>query len=251
MPIYHKLGKFPHKRHIQFRKENGDLYVEQLFGTEGFSGLASLLYHTNRPTIVKSIGESKDLTPEIAYAKSLKAHRFLGFQATPVDDFLNSRIPLMVNNDVIIGVASPRKSMKDYFYKNTDADEMLFIHEGKGVLKTMVGQIPFEYGDYLVIPRGTIYQLHFHTTENRIFYTESFSPIKPPKRYMNQFGQFLEHSPYCERDLKLPENLETIDAHGDFLVYIKKGEEVFPYTYATHPFDARRPHCPLGALPPL
>jgi homogentisate 1,2-dioxygenase len=237
MPIYHKLGKFPNKRHIQYRKENGDLFVEQLFGTEGFSGLASLLYHTYRPTIVKSIGETKDLAPVIAHTKNLKAHRFLGFQAPPVDDFLESRIPLMVNNDVIVGVAAPRKSMKDYFYKNADADEMLFIHEGKGVLKTMVGQIPFEYGDYLIIPRGMIYQIEFETENNRLLYLESFSPIYTPRHYRNKFGQLGEHAPFCERDYKLPQDLETYDQKGDFEIKIKKQSLLYSYIYGSHPFD--------------
>ena len=237
MPIYHKLGQFPQKRHTQFRKENGELYYEQLFGTEGFSGLASLLYHTYRPTMVKSIGKIIDLTPEIASQKNLKAHRFLGFQAPPKDDFLESRLPLMLNNDVVIGVAAPRASMKDYFYKNVDADEMLFIHEGSGVLKTMLGQIPFEYGDYLIIPRGMIYQIEFDTHNNRLLYLESFSPIYTPRNYRNKFGQLAEHSPFCERDYKLPQDLQTFDQKGEFEIKIKKQGLLYSYQYSTHPFD--------------
>ena len=110
----------------------------------------------------------------------------------------------MFNKDVYLAAAAPQKSMTDYFFKNADADEVIFIHEGSGVLKTVYGQIEFEYGDYLVIPRGTIYQLHFATENNRLFITESFSPIRPPKRYLNQYGQLMEHSPYCERDIKYP-----------------------------------------------
>jgi homogentisate 1,2-dioxygenase len=143
----------------------------------------------------------------------------------------------MVNNDVIIGVASPRKSMKDYFYKNTDADEMLFIHEGKGVLKTMVGQITFEYGDYLIIPRGMIYQIEFETENNRLLYLESFSPIYTPRHYRNKFGQLGEHAPFCERDYKLPQDLETYDQKGDFEIKIKKQSILYSYIYGSHPFD--------------
>ena len=128
--------------------------------------------------------------------------------------------------------------MQDYFYKNADADEVLFIHEGSGKLKTIYGQIPFEYGDYLVIPRGTTYQLDVENENNRIFITESFSPIHPPKRYLNNFGQLLEHAPYCERDIKLPENLKTYDEIGDYKVIIKKSDQYFNYTMASHPFDA-------------
>jgi homogentisate 1,2-dioxygenase len=238
MPFYHKLGNIPAKRHTQFRKPDGTLYSEELVSTEGFSSLYSLVYHSHPPTLVKEIGQPFSVAPKAAIKNNMQNRSFLTYNTKTDGDYLKSRTPLLFNSDLTLGTAAPSKSMTDYFFKNSDADEVLFIHQGEGILKTVYGQIPFEYGDYLVIPRGTIYQLHFHTTENRIFYTESFSPIKPPKRYMNQFGQFLEHSPYCERDLKLPENLETIDAHGDFLVYIKKGEEVFPYTYATHPFDA-------------
>jgi homogentisate 1,2-dioxygenase len=127
--------------------------------------------------------------------------------------------------------------MTDYFYKNVDADEMLFIHRGKGVLKTLVGNIPFEYGDYLIIPRGMIYQIHFETEDNRLLVLESFSPLYTPKRYRNYFGQLLEHSPFCERDYKLPQDLETHDQKGEFLVKVKKQNKLHHITYGTHPFD--------------
>ncbi|MBJ7427788.1 MAG: homogentisate 1,2-dioxygenase [Bacteroidia bacterium] len=238
MAFYHKQGQIPAKRHTQFRKPDGSLYSEELVSTEGFSSLYSLVYHCHPPTLVKEIGEAYDIEPKAAIEKNLQNRSFLTFKATPVDDYLKSRVYTLFNNDVYLASAAPRKSMTDYFFKNADADEVLFIHEGSGVLKTVYGQIPFEYGDYLVIPRGTIYQLHFETEQNRLFITESFSPIRPPKRYLNQYGQLLEHSPYCERDIKLPELKETFDEKGDFKVLIKKQDMIFPYTYATHPFDA-------------
>ena len=182
MPIYQSLGRIPTKRHTRFDKPGGGYYYEQLFGTEGFHGMASLLYHTYRPTEVKDIGEPKDVTPKLAVEKSLTSRKLIGFNVNPKDDFLDSRTPLLVNKDVHIGVAAPGKSMTSYFYKNASADELLFIHKGKGTLKTMVGSIPFEGGDYLIIPRGMIYQIHFDTPDNRIFYVESFSPIYTPKR---------------------------------------------------------------------
>lgn len=237
MPIYHKLGEITPKRHTAYKKPGGGYYYEQLFGTEGFHGMASLLYHAHRPTMVKEILESYDVSPKIAVAKNLKALRLKGFNIAPVDDFLESRKPLLVNSDVHMGVAAPRNSMGDYFYKNTDADELIFIHRGSGKLRTMLGTIPFVYGDYLIIPRGMIYQIEFDSTENRIFYLESFSPIYTPKRYRNEFGQLLEHSPFCERDLKLPQNLETHDEKGEFLVKIKKQGMMHQYVYASHPFD--------------
>ncbi len=199
--------------------------------------MASLLYHTHRPTEVKQVKEVIDLTPKIAQQKSLVSRKLIGFDVAPQDDFLESRTPLLVNSDVHIGVIAPRKSMTDYFYKNASADELLFIHKGSGKLKTLLGTINFKYGDYLIIPRGMIYQIHFDTTDNRLLYVESFSPIYTPKRYRNEFGQLLEHAPYCERDLILPTDLETHDEQGDFLIKIKKQHNLYHYVYATHPFD--------------
>jgi len=237
MPIYHKLGNIPAKRHTVFKSPTGKLYYEQLFGTEGFSGMSSLLYHIHRPTQIKEILRSYSIAPKIAVANNIKPLLLSTFQVPPKVDYLESRTPLMLNNDCIIGVAAPQKSVTDYFFKNADADEMLFIHKGKGVLKTFMGEIPFEYGDYLIIPRGMIYQIHFETSENRILYLESYQPIYTPKRYRNSFGQLLEHSPFCERDYKLPQNLNPIDEKGEFLIKVKKQNEIFEIVYATHPFD--------------
>ncbi len=238
MPFYHRVGKLPEKRHTQFRKPDGSLYAEELISTEGFSSLYSLVYHCHPPTLVKDIETAKDLSPVAALSKNLQNRSFLTFKTKPVDDYLESRVVMLFNRDCYLSVAAPKKSMTDYFYKNADADEVIFVHEGSGTLKTLYGQIKFAYGDYLVIPRGIIYQMEFNDENNRLFIIESFSPVKPPNRYMNQFGQFLEHSPYCERDIKLPENLQTHDELGDFKVYIKKQDLLYPYTYATHPFDA-------------
>jgi len=227
----------PPKRHTQFEKADGSLYYEQLFGTIGFDGMSSLLYHTHRPTQVKEIRKSIDVSPKIAVGKNIHARKLVSFDVPPQDDFLDARTVLMVNNDIHIGVAAPRKSMTSYFYKNADADEMLFIHKGTGTLRTLVGNIEFEYGDYLIIPRGMIYQIEFDTADNRILYSESFHPIYTPKRYRNHFGQMLEHSPFCERDYKLPQNLETHDEEGEFLMKIKKEGMLHELVYATHPFD--------------
>ena len=237
MPFYYKLGNIPPKRHTQFRKPDGELYAEELVSTEGFSSNYSLVYHCHAPTIVKELGEAYSVEPKIAREKHLKHTSLLGFKIKPDDDYLKSRKPVLVNTDLHISLAAPRKSMTDYFYKNTMADEMIFIHEGSGVLKTGYGNIDFEYGDYLIVPRGVIHQIHFNTENNRLFIVESFSPIKAPKRYRNENGQLLEHSPFCERDIKTPKNLETHDEKGDFKILIKKQGLIYPYVYATHPFD--------------
>jgi homogentisate 1,2-dioxygenase len=237
MPIYHKLGNIPSKRHTQFENPNGGLYYEQLFGTEGFHGHSSLSYHIHRPTQVKEILKSYSVEPKIAIGKNIKSLLLKGFEIKPEDDFLNSRKNLLVNKDCVIGLAAPRKSLTSYFYKNADADEMLFIHKGKGKLRTMLGNIPFEYGDYLIIPRGIIYQIEFDTEDNRLLYVESYAPFYTPKRYKNESGQHLEHSPFCERDFILPNELESHDEKGDFVIKMKKEGMMHEVVYATHPFD--------------
>ncbi len=237
MPRYHKLGKIPHKRHTVFKKESGSIHYEQLFGTIGFDGMSSLLYHLHPPTMVKEIHGSIKVAPEVAIDKNMQMRAFKGFDCKPESDFLNARKPILTNSDVTLWISSPEESMKNYFYKNVDADEVIFIHKGNGTLKTQLGNINFGYGDYLVIPRGMIYQIDFESKDNKHFLIESRHPIYTPKRYRNWFGQLLEHSPYCERDLRVPENLQTFDEKGTFIVKIKKEGILYDYEYASHPFD--------------
>lgn len=237
MPRYHTLGKIPPKRHTVFKNEKGGLFQEELFGTAGFAGMSSLIYHLYPPTVVSDIKQVKDLTPKIAVQKNMKALSFKGFSLKPVDDYLESRKTIFVNNDLHIGLAAPKSFSKDYFYRNSDADEMLFIHVGSGTLKTMYGNLDFKYGDYLIIPRGTTYQIDFDTEDNRILYIESFSPILSPNRYRNNFGQFLEHSPFCERDFRLPKDLQIHDEKGVFKILSKKQGLLWEYTHQNHPFD--------------
>lgn len=237
MPHYHQLGSIPHKRHTQFRKPDGTLYSEQLFSTEGFSDDYALLYHCHPPTQIIRTEPQQDVSPQIAEEKMLKHRSFEGFKVPRIDDYLHSRIPVLVNGDCHIVLAAPRKSTTDYFYKNTDGDEMIFIHEGSGKVITQYGQLPFSYGDYIVLPRGTIYQIHFDTPDNRLFIVESFTPLRYPKRYVSRRGQLMEHSPYCERDIRPPQDLLTIDQKGDFLIKAKKKGVLYGLHYGTHPFD--------------
>ena len=237
MSYYYSLGQVPHKRHTQFRKADGELYAEELFSTEGFSNDYTLMYHCHPPTQIIKTEAQFSVAPEIAEEKMLKHRCFDGFQIIPVKDYLLSRIPVLVNNDCHIVLAAPQESMADYFYKNADADELIFVHEGEGVLKTLYGEISFGYGDYLVIPRGTIYQVEFSSDRNRLFIVESFSPIHFPKRYQSRYGQLLENSPFCERDLRPPSNLVTYDEKGDFLIRVKKKGMMYGLHYGHHPFD--------------
>ncbi len=237
MPLYHQLGKIPHKRHTTFEKTGGGYYYEQLFGTEGFHGMSSLLYHTHRPTMISEVRPYIDASPVAAIDKNISPLMLDGFKVAPHEDFLASRTTVLFNSDLNITLAAPSKSQKSYFYKNADADELIFIHKGTGVLRTLMGNLKFEYGDYLVVPRGIIYQIEFDQSDNRLFIVESFSPIVTPKRYRNEFGQLLEHSPYCERDIRKPDHLETHDEKGEFVIKIRKQNVIHEVVYTSHPFD--------------
>jgi len=190
-----------------------------------------------RPTQVKEIRGQVHDAPKIAVANNIKSYRLHGFKVKPEADYLQSRKPVLTNKDCTIMLAAPQKSVTDYFFKNADADELIFIHRGSGKLRTHLGNLNFSYGDYLLIPRGVIYQIQFDNEDNRLFIVESHRPIYTPKRYRNWFGQLLEHSPYCERDIRRPLELETHDEKGDFLMKIKKQGDIFDMIYATHPFD--------------
>jgi homogentisate 1,2-dioxygenase len=237
MPRYHKLGSFPHKRHTVFKNGGEKLHYEQLFGTIGFEGMSSLLYHIHPPTQVKSIEKKIDISPKIAVKNNMQMRGFKGFNINEKLDFLKSRVPILTNSDVTLHLSNPINSKADYFYKNVDADEVIFVHKGTGVLRTPMGKIEFKSGDYLIIPRGMIYKMDFNDDENRHFIIESNHPVYTPKKYRNWFGQLLEHSPYCERDLRVPSELETYDEKGDFLIKIKKEGFLYDYIYGSHPFD--------------
>jgi homogentisate 1,2-dioxygenase len=237
MSHYYTLGQIPRKRHVVFRKPDGGLYAEQLVSTEGFSDTYSLVYHCHPPTMVTKIDEAYSVAPKVADPKNMQHRLFRGFDVPPADDYLESRIPVLVNSDCHISLAAPRSSMKNYWFKNSGADEMIFIHRGNGTLRTMYGNIPFSYGDHLIVPRGVIYQMEFDGEDNRLFIVESFAPLRFPKRYLNKYGQLLEHAPFCERDIRKPLQLETHDEKGDFLVKIKREDMIWPYHFASHPFD--------------
>ena len=237
MPHYHSLGSIPHKRHTQFRKPDGQLYAEQLFSTEGFSNDYSILYHGHAPTKIIKTDEPVNIAPVAADEKKMQHRSFEGFAIKPADDYLQSRVPILINNDCHIVLAAPKKSLTDYFYKNADADELIFVHQGSGKVLTPYGELPFSYGDYIHIPRGTIYQVHFDNSDNRLFIVESFSPIRFPKKYLSRYGQLLEQSPFCERDIRKPANLQAREETGDFLIKIKKQGMLYGLHYGSHPFD--------------
>jgi homogentisate 1,2-dioxygenase len=218
--FYVKRGEVPHKRHTQFRKQDGSLYAEELFGVEGFAGRSSLLYHHTPPTQTHEIGEPTRVSLEPADPEGTQAHRHRLVNTKdlePSGDGLSGRIPLFYNADVTFGVVRPAESMTDY-YRNGVADEMYYVHEGSGTLETIFGPIPYGPGDYLVIPIGTTFRLVPDAgSAQRMLWLECPSEIEPPKRYRNDYGQLLEHSPYYHRDIRPPDLMAPrAEEHGDF-----------------------------------
>ncbi len=237
MPYYASLGALPPKRHTQFRKKDGSLYAEQLFSTQGFSSEYSLLYHLHPPTEIVEAAAGKMIRPVALEDYRLIPRSFEGFGVLPEKTYLESRKVILFNGDCRIALAAPEAGTDDSFVKNAGADELIFIHEGSGILYTMYGELTFRSGDYIMVPRGTIYQVSFDTPANRLLVTESFHPYRFPRKYLGKNGQLAEHAPYCERDLRIPENLRTIDEEGRFEIQVIKGDYQYPVTYLHHPFD--------------
>jgi homogentisate 1,2-dioxygenase len=237
MPYYTRAGQIPDKRHTAFRQPDGRLYAEELVSTEGFSSLYSLVYHVFPPTRVVRHEPPRPFGPLAAIEHNIQCRRLLGYDLKPVPDYLESRTPILFNNDVCLSLAAPQQSMEGHFYKNAQADEVLFIHQGSGELITGYGVLRFQYGDYLHVPRGVIYQVQFDTPENRLLIIESYSPVCFPKKYLNRYGQLEEHSPIHERDLVLPVFEGPTAQEGEHLIYIKKANRLYPTVYNNHPFD--------------
>ncbi len=237
MPFYYAMGKIPHKRHTQFRKPDGTLYAEELFGEEGFSGVESLLYHQHPPTRVSKIARHGSVCLDEWQQDEHRHHHLKTADAAAGGDPVEGRHLLMYNSDCAISVVRPTEPM-NYFYRNAQGDELLFVHEGKGDLETTFGTLPYGEGDYLVIPRGTTWRLQPSDGAQRFLVVEAYGgAIQPPKRYRNQFGQLLEHSPYCERDLRPPSELPVHEERGEFDVRVRVNNEVMTYTYDFHPLD--------------
>ncbi len=241
MPTYHRLGKIPRKRHTVFRQENGELYAEELMGTKGFEGLSSLIYHVHQPTRVRSVRLFKDLAWEVDGAQTFHHRHFRTGQLAQTPSATLDRIPLLFNNDVAILFAAPQRD-DDFFYRNGMGDEIVYVSDGAGVLESLVGDIPFGKGDYLIVPRGIVHRYRFTRGPNavpvRLLVIESAGYVRTPRRYRNEHGQLLEHSPYSERDIRQPENLQTHDEKGEFRILVKKDNQVVEFVVDHHPFDA-------------
>lgn len=235
MPFYHRLGSIPHKRHTRFRKPDGGLYHEEVMGVRGFSGIQTILYHLHPPTAVRTSTILREESVEIAAHTPLEHRHIVTKSFTTTGDPISSRRWLLANGDLKLGLSTPTKPMS-YFYRNGTEDELLFIHEGSGILRTQFGNLKFSRGDYIVIPVGTTYQLDF-STQAKVLTIESHGRIEIPKRYRNEYGQLLEHSPYCERDIRVPDELNTVDERGSFEVIVKHEKIFSKLVLAHHPFD--------------
>jgi homogentisate 1,2-dioxygenase len=235
--FYRQMGNIPRKRHTQFKKDNGTLFREQVMGTKGFSGSQSILYHHYMPTEVVKSELIGSYLPDYEDQQSLNHRHLMTTKIVKNGDALEARQYLLGNSDLLIGTINVTEEMKS-FYRNGDGDEMLFIHYGTGKIETMFGVITYRPGDYVVIPIGTIYRVVPDKAEmTKILFIESFSQITTPRRYRNEYGQLLEHSPFCERDIRGPESLVTLDEKGEFEVITKSRGTLHSHVLGHHPLD--------------
>lgn len=232
---YRQMGKIPHKRHTMFKKEDGSLFREQVMGTKGFSGTQSILYHHYLPTEVVRSKIISPYLPEYETDESLKHRHLLTEEIETEGDALFAREYLLGNSDLLIGTVKVTEGMKGY-YRNGDGDEMLYVHDGTGIVETMFGSITYRPGDYVVIPIGTIYRM-IPNEPTKLLFVEAFSQITTPRRYRNEYGQLLEHSPFCERDIRGPETLETHAEKGEFEVITKSRGFLHSHILNHHPLD--------------
>jgi len=238
MPYYHHLGKIPPKRHTQFRKEDGSLYSEELVGSKGFSGIYSILYHNNPPTRVIEMSDPEPLKTKIAKEHPLRqTHLKTSGIGTTGKDFFSGRKMLLQNNDVALGLSNPESKSTDFFYKNGEADEVIFVHQGSGELLSQFGSLKISQGDYVVVPRTTIYKINWNEEPVKTLIIESAGPVETVKRYRNELGQLLEHSPYCERDIHAPSELVIEEGKYNTEIIIKKGGYLHSYRYDYSPLD--------------
>lgn len=237
MSYYYKLGQVARKRHTQFRQADGSLYHEEVMGIHGFAGIQSILYHIHPPTAVRQV--ELETRIEIPYEDGgpLRHRHLRTAPIPPGGDTITGQAPLMGNNDVIISIARPTEPM-DYWYRFAHGDTMIFVHDGAGILESQFGRLRYRAGDYLVMPTGVIWRiLPDADVAQRFLIAEAFGHIEPPKRYINNYGQFLEHAPYCERDIRPPDELITYDERGEFAVHVKARDRITRYIYDHHPLD--------------
>jgi homogentisate 1,2-dioxygenase len=241
MAHYRSVGAVPPKRHTQARDPDGNLYREELMGEEGFSSDSSLLYHRGVPSAIvdSQVWDLPDQTRTPNHPlkpRHLKLHGLFGDDAS--GDPVTGRRLVLANNDVRINYVVAGAGESPY-YRNATGDECVYVESGTGVVETVFGTLSYRTGDYVVVPRATTHRW-LPSERSRLYAIEANSHIAPPKRYLSRFGQFLEHAPYCERDLHGPVEPVVVEgADVEVLVKHRAGGAVVGtrMTYATHPFD--------------
>ncbi len=238
MPYYHTLGTIPRKRHIAFRKPDGGLYAEELMGHEGFHGTSSLLYHIHPPTTVKSVRRVKETAFEADSDQSLHHRHFLTSRVKPGGSPTLDRIPLLFNADIAMLYVEPTKN-DEFFYRNAQADELVYVSKGNGMLESVYGNMEYGEGDYLVIHRGILHRFRMNLAgeQTKLVVFESRGHVRYPSRYKNEFGQLIEGAPYSERDIRVPLELAPRDEMGDFPLYVKQYDGINELVLDHHPFD--------------
>jgi len=236
MPIYHRLGQLPRKRHQVLPRLGGGIHFEQLMGNKGFTGPSTLMYHLRYPTEVQDQHAVGTCAMEAATLEDLRHRHFRTGALECGPSAVRDRIPLLFNDDVALFIARPDGSEEPLF-RNGGADELVYVAKGEGVLHSMLGELPFGAGDYVVIPRGIIHQWEFTGGNNHLVIMESRGAIRTPRHYRNEFGQLLEGAPYNERDLRIPRELVTRDEEGSFAVLTKQRQQYTEYVLTHHPFD--------------
>jgi homogentisate 1,2-dioxygenase len=235
MPFYHMLGQVPRKRHIAFRRPDGGLYSEQLVGIEGFTGPSALLYHIYPPTTVKAVKRLRETKYEEDPDKTLRHRHFRTAPIARSGSATLHRTPLLFNDDIAMLYVAPDRE-DEHFYRNAQADEVVYVAEGQGTLETQYGDLPFIPGDYLVIHRHILHRYRF-TKPAKLLILESRGYVRPPTRYLNHYGQLLEGAPYSERDIRVPKELKTHDEKGDFPIVVKQYHGLNEIVLDHHPLD--------------
>jgi homogentisate 1,2-dioxygenase len=237
MPYYRRVGEIPRKRHTQFRSPDGKLYAEELMGVEGFSSDSALLYHRQLPTAIVNSEVMADFRGPLTPNHPLKPRHFrtqdLKWDSPAEVDAVTGRRTLFGNADVTIGFAIA--TTPSPLYRNAAGDELLYVQAGTATIETIYGVLEVSDGDYVVLPTSTTYRVLPHG-EARLYIIEATGHIGPPRRYLSTKGQFLEHSPFCERDLRGPAEPFTVDGE-DVEVIVRHRAGLTRFTYANHPFD--------------
>ena len=237
MPFYHALGSMPRKRHTVFRRPDGGLYAEELMGHEGFVGTSSLLYHIYPPTTIKTARKLRDVKWEADDETSLRHRHFRTARATKGGSATLDRAPLLFNSDIAMLYVEPDTN-DSHFYRNSQADEVVYVIEGQGVLESVYGDLPYKPGDYVVLHRNILHRWRLDLeVANKFLVMESRGHVRVPRRYMNDVGQLLEGAPYCERDIRRPTELHPHDEKGDFPLLVKQYDAINELVLDHHPFD--------------